>query len=470
MNLKPMVDGAAHLIVKRYASPFWIRRRWLNRTQWLSYPELQEVQLGRLKKLIRHCYDTVPYYRQVMDDRGIRADDVKSLQDIEKFPIINKKEVLKAGDSIVSTRYPRWALRKGRTGGSTGTPMLVYRSMFSLGTEHAFIRRQFDWAGVPLREKTAWIFQRVVAQPEKKGARLYYYDPVLRELTLSAYRCSPETALEYAEVIQKHGIEVVVGYPSSVYLMAKTCLNEGFKLDLRVMLSTWEAMTGTMRKTISEAFGCKVFDYYGSGERVVAIHKCDHATYHVVPEYGLTELLPIDDREEGYYRVVSTGFWNKGMPLIRYDVGDVVAMSGDRRCGCGREFPVVDSIVGKEGDVIQSPSGVQLGVTAVVQVLYTVGGTDNVLETQFVQDAVDHVRVEYVPGSAFTPDDLENMKRAAARLLPDDLKVDFKQVEAVRRTPMGKIRPIVSELASNPQVNRATEELKQWSSKADACK
>jgi phenylacetate-CoA ligase len=445
MSIKAMANGAAHLLVKRYAGPFWLRRRWLNKTQWLSSLELQKIQLQLLKTLVRHCHDSVPYYKRLMDELGIDVDSIETLDDIKRFPIINKKEVLKAGDSIISTKYPKWALRKGRTGGSTGTPMIVYRSLFSLGTEHAFARRQWDWAGVGLREKCAWIFQRVVAQAEKRNARLYDYDPITKELTLSAYHCSPDTALDYAKAIRNYGIEVLVGYPSAIYLMAKACMQSRFQLALRVVLSTWEAMTEPMRDTISEAFGCKIYDFYGSGERVVAIHKCEHGSYHIVPEYGLTELLPMDEYEKGHYRVVSTGFWNKAMPLIRYDMGDVVTKSDDS-CSCGRQFPVVKSIIGKEGDVIRSPSGIQLGVTAVVQILYTIGGTNNVLETQFVQDALDHITVEYVPGPGFTADDLANMWQAAERFLPKDLKVDFKRVEAVRRTPMGKIKPIISEI------------------------
>jgi phenylacetate-CoA ligase len=447
MTIKAMTIGATHLIVKRYAGPFWIRRRWLNKTQWLSYPELQKIQLKLLKRLVRHCYDSVPYYRRLMRERAISVDSIETLDDITKFPVINKRDVLKAGDSIISTKYPRWALRKGRTGGSTGTPMIVYRNLFSLGTEHAFARRQFDWAGVGLREKSASIFQRVVAPPGKRNTRLYNYDPIMKELTLSAYHCSPETALDYAKAIKDHGIDVIVGYPSAIQMMAKTCIESGFKLNVRVVLSTWEAMTEQMRKTIAEAFGCKVFDFYGSGERVAAIHKCEHGSYHIVPEYGLTELLPMEGHEKGYYRIVSTGFWNKAMPLIRYDMSDVVTKSPDGSCPCGRVFPVVDSIIGKEGDVIRTPSGIQLGVTAVVQILYTIGGTNNVLETQFVQDALDHITVEYVPGATFSEDDLSNMRASAAKFLPRDMKVDFKQVEAVRRTAMGKIRPIVSQIS-----------------------
>jgi len=231
-----------------------------------------------------------------------------------------------------------------------------------------------------------------------------------------------------------------------VYLIAKTCIESGFTLDLRVVMSTWEAMTEPMRNTITEAFGCKVYDFYGSGERVVAIHKCERESYHIIPEYGFTELIPMDGYEKGYYKIVSTGFWNKAMPLIRYEMGDVVA-KGDDYCPCGREFAIVKSIIGKEGDVIRTPSGIHLGVTAVQQLLYVISGANNVIETQFVQDALDHVTIEYVPGAKFSKDDLANMKDSASRCFPGDLKFDFKQVKRVRRTPMGKIRPIISHIS-----------------------
>jgi len=67
MKFKVVSKGATNLIVKRFSGPFWIRRRWLNRTQWLGVRELKEIQLKLLKRLVRHCYSTVPYYRRLMD-------------------------------------------------------------------------------------------------------------------------------------------------------------------------------------------------------------------------------------------------------------------------------------------------------------------------------------------------------------------------------------------------------------------
>ncbi|MCK4829592.1 phenylacetate--CoA ligase family protein, partial [bacterium] len=323
MNAKIIANGFATLLVKRFASPFWVRRKQLVKTQWLSRQELQELQLTLLKRLIRHCYHTVPYYKKMMDDHGIKVEDIKTLDDIQQFPILTKKDVLQAGKSIVSTKYPTWLMRIAHTGGTTGTPLLIWRDIISIGNNHAFFRRQKDWAGIGLRDKIAILTGRLIVKPDKKNACLYAYDPFMKELILSTYHLSKDTAKEYAEVIRRHKVKAIDGYPSAVYLLAKACLDSGIELKLRSVLTSSETLTESMRNTISQAFECRVYDYYGSAERTCIIHTCEHGSYHVIPEYGLTELIPMDDTADGRCRVISTGFWNMAMPLIRYDTGDI---------------------------------------------------------------------------------------------------------------------------------------------------
>lgn len=446
MNAKIIANGFAALLVKRFAGPFWIRRRWLEKTQWFSRQELQELQLKLLKRLIRHCYRTVPFYRSLMDNRGIKVEDINTLDDIKLFPILTKKDVLGAGDSIISSKYPKWALRKARTGGSTGTPLVIHRNWFSIGNEHAFIRRQWDWAGLSLSDRSAYFMSRVVAEPDQQGGCLYAYDPAMRDLILSTHHLSAETARDYAEVIKSYKIKVLIGYPSALGFLATTCLDSGIELSLQAALTTSELLTQSIRDTIATAFNCKVYDYYGSAERVCYIHTCEHGSYHVIPEYGLTELIPVNESDPCRCRVVSTGFWNFGMPLIRYDTGDVVVKT-DRTCACGRQFQVIKSIDGREGDIIVTSSGRHLGVTLMIQLLYVICGTRHIAESQIIQDSVDHLTIEYVPTGKFRKEDLEEFKKLIAKYLPSELDFDFKAVKAVKRTESGKIRPLVSRIS-----------------------
>ena len=443
MNVRIPAKGAVSLLVKRYAGPFWLRRKWLNKTQWLSTADLQTLQLMLLQKLIRHCYNSVPYYRKIMDERGISPESIKTLEDIKQFPILTKKDVLLAGDSIISTKYPRWLLVKAYTGGTTGTPLTLRRSMFSIGNEHAFVRRQWDWAGVQFGVRCAYLTGRLIAKPDQINGQLYAYDPIMKELILSTYHLSKNTAGQYASAIKHYGIKAIAGYPSAVCLLAQTCLDTGIDLKVPAVLTSSEVLTESMRKTICEAFECRIFDFYGSAERVCYIQTCDHGSYHVIPEYGLTELIPLDKSDATEFKIVATGFWNFAMPFIRYDVGDLVIKS-DNRCPCGRQFPTIKSISGRQADTIKTPSGREFGAAILTHLLY---GTDHIVESQIVQDATDHITIRYVPTQRFSTADLQDFKNLIAKHLPSELKVTFEQTEAIEKTDTGKLRPVVSKIA-----------------------
>ena len=268
MKFKIASKGAANLIIKRFSGPFWIRRRWLNKTQWLGDRELKEIQLKLLKRLVRHCYNTVPYYRRLMDERSISPESIRTLNDIKRFPVLRKKDVLAAENSIVSTKYPKWTMTTGLTGGTTGTPLSLPRNLFAVGNEHAFARRQWDWAGIGFRDCTAYLSGRVVVDVNRNNGRLYEYDPFMKELILSTYHLSGKNAGQFGEAIKRYHVKAIVGYTSSIYFLAKCCLDMGMKIKLKAALPTSETIDSLMGNTLSEAFQCRGFDLYGAAERV----------------------------------------------------------------------------------------------------------------------------------------------------------------------------------------------------------
>jgi len=439
MHLKLIAQGLGTCLTKRYASPFWFRRRKLAQSQWFDETAVATLQLELLRRLLRHCCATIPYYKHLMDKTGVKPEDIRCRDDISVLPVLTKQHILAAGNEMVSSKYPRWLVRTAYTGGTTGTPLVLRRDLFSIGNEHAFVRRQYDWAGIRMSDRCAYLTGRLIAKPDQAD-HLYAYDPIMRELILSTYHLSQRTARQYAKVMKEYDVKAVAGYPSAVHFLAQVCRDGGPKLNLAAALTSSEVLTDSMRKTIEAAFGCRVFDFYGSAERVCYIHTCEAGSYHVVPEYGLTELMPIDNGEPNCCRVVSTGFWNMAMPLIRYDLSDMV-IKGDGPCSCGRAFPVIERIIGRQGDSVVTPSGRRFGAAILTHLLY---GTGNILESQIIQDAPDHIRIEYVPMPQFSGENLNAFEKLISLHLPSELRVDFENVEAVQRTQSGKVRPVVS--------------------------
>lgn len=444
-DVKVTVHGATTLFLKRYAGPFKSQRRWLERTQWFSEDQLKDLQLGLLKRMARHAYETVAYYKSLMDKLGIKPDDINSLEDINRFPIIRKADLKAAGDTLISSRFNKRFLRTVHTGGTTGTPLPLKRDLHSVCNEHAFVRRQFDWAGVGMRQRCAYLEGRVVKPQNSKGGRLYYFDAAMQELTLSTFHLSAQTSPLYAQAMQSYRTKVLIAYPSAAYVLAKGCLKNGVSLPLQCVLTTSETLDDGKKKIISEAFNCKVFDFYGSAERVCYIHTCEQGSYHIIPEYGLTELLPAEPPNQDCCRIVATGFWNMTMPLIRYDIGDLVQPSQER-CKCGRDFPVVKKILGRDGNFITTTSGQVLGASAIecilARVLYSMYQMP-VFEGQIIQEADDLITLEYVPMDGFSEKDADVLKNLLKKEVPAELKVNIRRVEKMNRTPQGKFLSFV---------------------------
>lgn len=454
MNFKVVKNGVCNLFIKRFAGPFRVRRKQLEKTQWMDREQLKLLQVKLLGRIVSHSYRTVPFYRDLMDGLGIKPDTIRNIDDIKHFPVLSKNQVREAGEAIISKKYPKSVLRSARTGGSTGTPMIVYRNWSAIGNEHAFVRRQWDWAGLTTKDRCAVLMSRVIAEAGRKNTPLYAYDPAMKELILSTYHLSKKTAGRYAQTIKHFNIKAIVGYPSAVGFLAKMCLDAGIELKLKAALTTSEAITPRIKGAIAKAFGCRVFDFYGSAERICYIHTCEKGSYHIIPEYGLTELVELPGGNGRQRKIIATGFWNLAMPLIRYDSGDIVTIS-DKPCLCGRQFDVVESIDGREGDVIITPSGNRLGVTLIIQLLYVICGAEHIAESQVIQDATDHLTIEYVPTEKFTIDNLERFQDRISRYLPAELRFDLKRVDFVKRTPSGKLRPLVRLIEGSSKCSQA---------------
>jgi phenylacetate-CoA ligase len=433
-----------HFTAKRLSPLFWWRRHWLSQTQWLPCEALEALQLRLLKRLLRHCYATVPYYRDVMARGDIRVDDIETLEDVAALPILSKDEVARQETRLVSRKYPRLLVRRTQTGGTTGKPISLYRDVFSIANEHAFVRRQFEWAGIRMRDRGAILLAQRIMDPDPCGDRPWRYNCLMKELLFSSYHLSVETARQYLETMKHYGITYMYVFPSVLNVLCEALDGRDRGPRIRSIMTTAEMLAGPLKEQAERTFGCRVFDNYGSSERVCYICSCEQGNYHIVPEYGYTELLPVEGWAN-HFRVVATGFWNYAMPLIRYDTGDIVSLSR-RPCPCGRQFTTVESIAGREGDVVRTASGREYGPAILT---YLVRGTRHILESRIVQDAPGHIAIEYVPTKEFTDTDLANFHKSIRSHLPRELSYTLQRVAGIERAPSGKLRPVVSRLKTS---------------------
>ncbi len=434
------LSGLQHALIKRLISPSRKYSRMLEKSQWWSKSDIESYQLDQLKKLLTKAYRDVPYYRGVMQVFNVTPSDICSLEDIQLIPFLEKKDVRRRYRDLVSTSSLTSLLYKCHTSGTTGTPLTLYRDIKNIGFEYAMLSRQRQWAGLYPDERIATLNGELI--PEKKTQKniFWSFSPFDNKLLMSSYHLSKETAMYYIDGLDRFQPQGIQGYPSSLYALAKFMNEHNISFPVKAALTSSETLSDEQRRVIGSAFNCIVYDYYGMAERVAAIHTCELGHYHIVPEYSLVEFIRNKNLSDGHYEIVGTSFTNHVMPFIRYRIGDIVQVS-DTTCTCGREFPVIDRIVGRVDDYVVTPSGKLVG-----RLDHIFKGAQNLIQAQIYQPDSQHVILRIVPDQSYKKSDGEAVLEKLNRRLGDDMKYEIENVDSIPRTSRGKLKSVVSEV------------------------
>jgi len=438
---------AQHLIVSAYGARLRYLRYGraqreqlasLRRSQWLTAAELRQLQLQQLNAQLARARSLVPFYR----DRGGIPDAIGSLEELGSIPILRKDDLRLAGRGTVAGDVSKEKLLEIHTGGTTGKPLTIYCDRAVLQRNFAFFERFKDWAGIRPGMRIATFGGRIIVPHGQSRPPYWRHNLANRALLLSSYHLSPATVLSYVDRLASFRADMLEGYPSSLAPIARHVLQTG-RTDIRprAVITSSETLDPEMRTLFERAFGCRVFDQYGSAEMVVFVGQCEHGRYHVSPEFGHVEvvrddLTPVEPGELG--QIVATGFINPVMPLIRYATGDL-AVRRDDPCPCGRAFPVLERIEGRRDDVIVTPEGRWVGRLDPI-----FKAVSSIYETRIVQDAIDHVRVESVVDGEFTAEQEAVLYSELRNRLGPTMRIDIVRVKELPRTASGKLRSVVN--------------------------
>ena len=444
-NLSISAYGA-YLKHLRYGKDFRVKLEQLNVSQYYSESELQSIQQCYLTRILEHIFEYVPYYSATLRNIGINPAGMNAWTLLDSLPVTTKENVRDRPEMFLSSHYKRNKLNIIHTSGTTGTPLKIFATKTALQTNYAFFSRFLGWAGVTYDEPSATFAGRITVPGHQKTSPFWRKNISMNNTLYSSYHISESNIPAYIRELERTKVAFIDSYPSSIHAIAQYINNNSITHNIRpkAIITSSETLHEYQRQAIETAFGCKVYDQYGSAEMSAFICQCKEGTYHINPEYGVAEVLdnnnePIQTGTPG--RLVCTGFLNFAMPLIRYDMGDTVVLS-NRQCGCGRNFPVVESILGRTDDLIITPSGRIIGRLDPV-----FKGLSFIRETQIVQDAYDKITVNLVKDAGFSNDTAETLKRELTRRIGDDVEVSIRIVEHIPRTKTGKFRSVISHIS-----------------------
>lgn len=409
--------------------------------QWLSRDELDALQWRKLQALLTHCWEEVPYYRERWSAAGVGGvGDIRSRADFARLPSLSRADV-RGHSGRLAARSFRDRLLYKTTGGSTGEPLRIGYTRESYERRMAVMFRGYGWAGAHPGTRTMYLWG---VDHGTTGWRERLHHAAYNRRFLSCYGMNEQNIGQYADAIDRHRPEVLVGYVAPLVRLARWLhQQQGRRWSPRAVLAAAEALQHGQRTLIEGAFRSPVYNTYGCREFMLVASQCEHrGGLHVNADHLVLEQGPAVSGHHGREALV-TDLHNLGMPLVRYQIGDLVTLD-ERPCPCGRPLPLVATVHGRSMDVLRSPDGSVVGEFLEKLVFETAG----IQRFQAVQHRLDEIEVRIVRGAGFDEASLDAIRARMHEAYGESLALRFEFREELPLTPTGKLRVAISTVAS----------------------
>ena len=422
----------------------------LEDSQWWPRERLLELQDERLRRVVKHAYNHVPFYQDYFHDNGLKPQDIQGQKDIYKLPIIDKEIIRQDSSRFIADNAAIFKPHQTRTGGTTGTPFIFFIDQDSWSVGWAANWRGWRWGGYQVGDKLAILAGTSLVQSRKENVlkqlkTRMYYNILQNALPFSSFDISDEKLSGYVEAYRKFGAKYLRCYGQAGYMLADYCRRSGISdLRFRSVFPTSEQIQPYQRKVMEEQFGAGVYDDYGCYDGNLKAMECgEHHGFHMAMEAAIFEFIkdsePVKAGEEG--EIVATSLYNYAMPFIRYRVGDL-GVATDDICSCGRELTMIKRLEGRFSDYVLTPDGKKIHPHFF---LYLFWDQDWLAHYQVCQHKIEEVLILLVKRREPTLDESNRLTALLRKKLGDN-GFKIKYVDQIVQSPSGKRISIISKL------------------------
>lgn len=417
--------------------------------KWTS-EEMKLHQQRSLSALLHHCYDHVPYYRDLMNSRNVRPDDFRSIRDLAKLPYLTRETIREQGARLRADNYPDNVCQFRRSGGTTGEPIKVAVDNRGRAFEVAAYLRGFEWMKCRLGSPIVHLFGGALASKANSNVRGKIRDILLNDRFLPAFELTPENVKSYVDTIRQAKGGVLVGYASAILNLVEYMSRSGLQgSPLKSVICTSDQLPDEWRKRISRALDAPVFCYYGCGEVNSIAYECSGVDGYIVSEECVVLEVAVSEdstkyQDQGRGEACVTTLFNYAMPLIRYLNGDVLELNRthdeSRRLKIAKlEGRVPDQLIATDGHM----------VTGLVASGNVFKAEVPIWKYQVVQVERDKIIFHYVLSgdSVLTPLMRDTLATALRRYLGEDMKISFVP-GSFEVPPSGKHRLVINRIQS----------------------
>ena len=417
----------------------------LKKNQWKDSRQLKNIQFKRLKAIIKHAYDYVPYYHRLFLSAKIKPEDIKNSGDLRKIPLTTKQDLQKNYFDFITRGLDASKLPSSFTSGSTGPTQKFVYDYSSRRYNNASTRYLYFECGVKPGDNFVTVWGRGAQSIlwGKKYVRLW------GDISHTTVPLLPPQKL--INVLRQINPDVLNTFPSVLSTLANYDISG---TNPRLIFTQGEVVTQRCRDIAKKMFNSELFETYASVEFGLLAFECNkHCGLHKMTNDAYIEIVDEDGEytspgEQG--EIIVTGLRNYAMPLIRYRIGDL-GIPADEKCPCGRSWSIIKSVQGRTNDYLVLPSGRKISAGW----LYIERIVDpelkknlfSVAQYQIIQNRKNRIILKIVKGRKFDPEMLERIKNNLEMYfatLGENLEVVMQVVKEIPKGRTGKKRDLVS--------------------------
>ncbi len=430
---------------------------------------LRKIQSEKLKIVIRHCYDNIPYYRKLFDDISLYPSDIKRLEDIRNIPPLTRQDVIQNHRDLVDTRlrssipvaessnrgpgepvpfgrFKKHKLVRNTSSGSTGAPTVFFEDGSRTALNWAYELRLKKWYGIEPGAREARMARLSTAfLPESGSLRLRQI--IWNQMILPGTNLTDKDYAFSIERIRRFRPITIWGYTSALTGLADYIKRKGEDFSPRTLRLTiaWAApLYQHEKELLEEVFRCPATNIYSAREVGHIAAMCPAGSFHINQENLIVEKETEENSNHGNGELLVTNLDLSPMPFLRYRMGDIGAV-GTNRCDCGRSLQILTHLLGRTGEIFIAKDGRMISPNFWCRVFMSDRHAGQIRRFQVIYTKEKNLRIVLVKGNGYA-DETEQYLREMIRLnFSPNTRLELEYVSEIRPHISGKYQMVVNE-------------------------
>jgi len=426
----------------------------LRQSQWWDVDVLQTHQLRQLRSLLKHAYETVPFYHDRLIKLGYTPGQEISLDFWAQLPLLQRSAIQDERTRLLSRKTPEshGPITEIRTSGSSGQPIRTAGTAVTSFFWQVFTLRDHLWHQRDMNGKFAAIRAEGTREIPPEGKNFPNWGAPVSLLTDSGPGAilGIQTSIpKQAQWLVAQNPDYLLSHPTNIYELARHSIQTGQMLSkLKEIRTFGETLEPKVRNACRQAWNVPVVDMYSTQEvGYIALQCPEYEHYHIQSENLYVEIL--DDANKlckagDIGRVVVTTLHNYAMPLIRYEIRDYAEVG--EKCPCGRGLPVIKQILGRQRNMITLPNGERHWPRFPARMWEDIAPA--IRQVQLIQRDLHNIEARLVAKRQLTPDEENQCKTVVTERFGYPFALTFTYFDEIPRTTNAKYEDFISEVAT----------------------